>query len=156
MPTDYDDEVEEESGSSLRRKLEETISENRQLTAELSTLKAQEVISENGYGLVKVEDLLGVNLGEMTDKAGELQQERTNQQVDLARDMLAKKGYTGTELDQAVEDFLAPVASEGNQDVAAHQRTRTVSAIGGNATPVNDNSGLMGLDAIDAALRGKQ
>ena len=67
---DYDDDgVTEETGSTLRRKLEETISENRQLTAELSNLKAQEVIAENGYSLVKVDDLLDVNLSEMTEKA---------------------------------------------------------------------------------------
>jgi len=154
---DYDDdEVTEETGSTLRRKLEETISENRQLTAELSNLKAQEVIAENGYSLVKVDDLLDVNLSEMTEKASLIQEERTNQQVDLAKDMLARKGYEGDELDKAVNDFLTPTQTPAKQDVAAHQRTRTVSAIGGNATPVNDTTDLMGLDAIDAALRGKQ
>ena len=84
---DYGDEDIEESGSSLRRKLEETLTRERQLTTELSGLKAKELITERGYGLVKVEDLVDVNLDEMSTKAEELQQERAGQQADLARDL---------------------------------------------------------------------
>ena len=38
---DFEEDFEGESGSSLRRKLEETISENRQLTTQLTGLKAK-------------------------------------------------------------------------------------------------------------------
>tara|TARA_B100000470_G_scaffold215097_1_gene197039 strand:+ start:595 stop:1053 length:459 start_codon:yes stop_codon:yes gene_type:complete len=150
---DFEDDFEGESGSSLRRKLEETLTRERQLTTELSGLKAKELITENGYGLVKVEDLVDVDLDQMSTKAEELQQERSGQQVDLARDVLAKRGLVGAELDKAVEDFLAPV---GTGDVGAHTRTREVAAIGGTAAPLRETSGLMGLDAIDHALRTKQ
>jgi len=151
MPTDDYDEYETESGSSLRRKLEETISEKQELATELAGLKAKELIQERGYGLVKTEDLLDVDLNEMAERAESIQAERHDQQAYLARDILAKRGLTGEELDKAVEDFLAPPDTVG--DVAAHSRTREVAAIGGTAAPIRNTENLMGLDAIDAALR---
>jgi hypothetical protein len=150
----YEDGDVGESGSSLRRKLEEALTSKRQLTTELSGLKAKELITEHGYGLVKVEDLVDVDLDKMSTKAEELQQERTGQQVDLARDMLAKRGLQGVELDRAVEDFLAP--GSGSGDAAAHTRAKEMSAVGGSSAPLRDTSGLLGLDAIDHALRTGQ
>ena len=147
---DLDEDYEEESGSTLRQKLESTLKENQQLTNELSGLKAKELISEHGYGLVKPEDLQGVSLSEMAERAEVLQGERQAMQADLAKDMLAKRGLEGDELDKAVNDFLAPEAS----DAAAHSRAREVAAVGGVSTPANNTQNLMGLDAIDAALRG--
>ena len=150
---DFEDDFEGESGSSLRRKLEEAYNDNRQLTTQLTGLTAKELIQEHGYGLVKVEDLLDTKLDEMADRAEQLEAERSGQQTDLARDMLAKRGLVGAELDKAVEDFLAPA---GTGDVSAHTRTREVAAIGGTAAPLRETSGLMGLDAIEHALRTKQ
>ena len=150
---DFEDDFEGESGSSLRRKLEEAYNDNRQLTTQLTGLTAKELIQEHGYGLVKVEDLLDTKLDEMAERAEQLQAERSGQQTDLARDMLAKRGLVGAELDKAVEAFLAPA---GAGDVSAHTRTREVAAIGGTAAPLRETSGLMGLDAIEHALRTKQ
>ena len=150
---DFEDDFEGESGSSLRRKLEEAYNDNRQLTTQLTGLTAKELIQEHGYGLVKVEDLLDTKLDEMAERAEQLQAERSGQQTDLARDMLAKRGLVGAELDKAGEDFLAPA---GTGDVSAHTRTREVAAIGGTAAPLRETSGLMGLDAIEHALRTKQ
>ncbi len=147
---ELDESFEEESGSTLRQKLESTLKENQELTSELSGLKAKELISEQGYGLVKPEDLTGVSLSEMAEKAEALQGERQAMQADLAKDMLAKRGLEGDELERAVSDFLAPEA----QDTAAHSRAREVAAVGGVSTPANNTQNLMGLDAIDAALRG--
>lgn len=147
---ELDESFEEESGSTLRQKLESTLKENQELTSELSGLKAKELISEQGYGLVKPDDLTGVSLSEMAEKAEALQGERQAMQADLAKDMLAKRGLEGDELERAVNDFLAPEA----QDTAAHSRAREVAAVGGISTPANNTQNLMGLDAIDAALRG--
>ena len=140
----------EESGSHLRQKLESTLKENKELASELSGLKARELITEHGYGLVKPEDLQGVNLSEMAERAEALQGERQAMQADLAKDMLAKRGLEGDELERAVNDFLAPEA----HDAAAHSRAREVASVGGVSTPANNTQNLMGLDAIDAALRG--
>lgn len=140
----------EESGSHLRQKLESTLKENKELTSELSGLKAKELITEQGYGLVKPEDLQGVNLSEMAERAEALQGERKVMQADLAKDMLAKRGLEGEELERAVNDFLAPES----QDTAAHSRAREVASVGGIATPSRNTDNLIGLDAIDAALRG--
>ena len=100
---------------------------------------------------MKLEDLDGVALDEMADTALKLQEERQVQQVDLARDMLARRGLDGADLDKAVEDFLAPAGS--NVSSAAHGRVKATSAIGGTAAPLRDTSTLVGLDAIEAGLR---
>ncbi len=148
---DYDDDV-EESGSTLRRKLEETLDKNRELTDELTGLRAKSLIEEHGHHLVKPDDLSGVELSEMADKAEALQQERTAQQADLARDMLARQGLAGEELDKAVADFLNPASG---QTTAAHSRAREVAAIGGDPTPLVNPDALHGLDAIQFGLQQK-
>lgn len=151
----YDDEEEDvdESGSSLRRKLEETLDKNRDLTTKLTGLTAKSLIEEHGHNLVKPEDLEGVDLSEMSDTAERLQQERSSQQADLARDMLARQGLAGDELDKAVTDFLSPEAT--GRGTAAHGRAREVAAIGGTAAPLVNPDALHGLDAIEFALGQK-
>ncbi len=152
MDFDGDGDIDiEGNASQLRQKLESTLKENKQLTSQLSTLKANELITEHGYGLVKPEDLVGVNLSDMADKAEALQGERRALQAELAKDVFAKRGFEGSELDAAVSDFLSP---ESSQDTAAHSRAREVAAVGGVAAPARNTDNLMGLDAIEAALRG--
>ena len=116
----------DESGSSLRQKLEETLEENRRITTELSGLKASSLIEEHGYGLVKLEDLDGVALDEMADTALKLQEERQVQQVDLARDMLARRGLDGADLDKAVEDFREVIQLEPEQLDALRGRAQAL------------------------------
>ena len=153
MAFDDEDDV-EESGSTLRRKLEEALDRNRELTTELTGLKAKSLIEEHGHSLVKPGDLESVDLSEMADVAERLQSERSDQQADLARDMLARTGLDGDELDKAVDDFLSP---EGpSRGSAAHGRAREVAAIGGNAAPLVNPDALHGLDAIQFALEQKK
>ena len=144
-----DDGQEQESGSSLRQKLEDTLKENKELTSRLSSYEAGAVISDNGYDLVKPEDLENVKPSEMADRAKELHEERQAQQVELARQMLSRKGYEGEELDREVEAFLDVPAG---RDVAAHARVKEASQVGGTTAPVKDPRSLFGLDSIEAAL----
>ena len=144
-----DDGQEQESGSSLRQKLEDTLKENKELTSRLSSYEAGAVISDNGYDLVKPEDLENVKPSEMADRAKELHEERQAQQVELARQMLSRKGYEGEELDREVESFLDVPAG---RDVAAHARVKEASQVGGTTAPVKDPRSLFGLDSIEAAL----
>ena len=144
-----DDGQEQESGSSLRQKLEDTLKENKELTSRLSSYEAGAVISDNGYDLVKPEDLENVKPSEMADRAKELHEERQVQQVELARQMLSRKGYEGEELDREVEAFLDVPAG---RDVAAHARVKEASQVGGTTAPVKDSRSLFGLDSIEAAL----
>tara|TARA_B100000131_G_scaffold228880_1_gene220657 strand:- start:3007 stop:3477 length:471 start_codon:yes stop_codon:yes gene_type:complete len=142
----------EESGSSLRQKLEDTLKEKNELARELSGLKADAIIKELGLSLVKPEDLKGVKLSEMTETAQTLHSERQAQQVELAREMLSRKGFEGEELDREVEAFLDVPAGP---DVAAHARVKEASQVGGTTAPVKDPRSLFGLDSIEAALAKK-
>jgi hypothetical protein len=144
-----DDGQEQESGSSLRQKLETTLQENKELTSRLSGYEAGAVISDNGYDLVKPQDLENVKPSEMADRAKELHEERQTQQVELARQMLSRKGFEGEELDREVEAFLDVPAG---RDVAAHARVKETSSVGGSTAPVKDPRSLFGLDSIEAAL----
>ena len=144
-----DDGQEQESGSSLRQKLETTLQENKELTSRLSGYEAGAVISDNGYDLVKPEDLENVKPSEMADRAKELHEERQTQQVELARQMLSRKGFEGEELDREVEAFLDVPAG---RDVAAHARVKETSSVGGSTAPVKDPRSLFGVDSIEAAL----
>lgn len=146
---DDDDDV-DESGSTLRRRLEETLDRNKALTTELTGLKAKSLIEEHGHRLVKPEDLDGVEPDQMADRAQALQEERQTQQVDLARDMLAQRGLAGDELEAAVADFLSP---SSGQDTAAFGRVKETSAVGGNAARLVNPDALHGLDAIEFALQ---
>lgn len=142
----------EESGSSLRQKLEDTLKEKNELARELSGLKADAIIKELGLSLVKPDDLKGVKLSEMTETAQTLHSERQAQQVELAREMLSRKGFEGEELDREVEAFLDVPAGP---DVAAHARVKEASQVGGTTAPVKDPRSLFGLDSIEAALAKK-
>ncbi len=151
MADQYSDEDEDESGSTLRRRLEETLDKNRELSSELSGLKAQAIVQEHGYSLVKPEDLDGVTPDEMIERAEAVQQERLGERDALARDILSNRGLSGSELDQAVNDFLTPSES----DTSAYSRAKETSAIGGSAAPLRDPRSLHGLDAIEYALGQK-
>ena len=147
-----DGQVVDESGSSLRQKLEDTLKENKELTSRLSGYEAGAVISDNGYDLVKPEDLENVKPSEMADRAKELHEERQTQQVQLARQMLSRKGFEGEELDREVEAFLDVPAGP---DVAAHARVKEASQVGGSTAPVKDPRSLFGVDSIEAGLARK-
>lgn len=155
MSSDFDlDELEEkEGGSGLRRKLEETLAQNRKLTAEYASLAAKELIRENGWSLVKPEDLAGVSPEELATKAEELQVERLEQRRSVARDMLAQRGLEGRELEAAVDEFLAPPEKKPAQDSGWDDVIRI--GRGGAPVPATDESKLHGRQAIAHALTKK-
>ena len=140
-------------GKGLRAKLEEALAEKRELQAELAALRAREVVREKGLDLVKPDDLKGVALDQLEQRAVELQQERERQQRELVRAALTRKGLSGTALDEAVEAFLAGDSAaeggDGEQDVAG------VAARVGGAPVRADQSDLHGVAAIEAALSGR-
>lgn len=115
-----------ESGGTLRRKLEEALSLNKELTAQVASFKATQVISDQGFDLVKPEDLQGVPLEEVEARAQALQEER----VGVAQRFLSER--LGVAADQ-VEGLLAgdPAGRE------AFDRIRQTTAVTGE--PVRDN-----------------
>jgi len=151
MSTDSED-LEFESGSSLRRKLEAQLEKNQELSKELSSYKAQAVIVENGFSLVKPEDISDAKPDEMISAAEAVQEKRLSEREDVVRDILSQKGFTGEELDQAAQEMLNP----SDADLSAYSRAKETSAIGGNATPLKDPRTIQpGLSRIEYALESK-
>ena len=155
MPPD-DEDLSMMSGGALRQKLEETLDQNKSLSSELSGLKAQAVIQQHGLSLVEPTDLDGVDIGHLEQRAQEIQEDRRGQQEKLARDLLAKRGYEGDELDRQVEDFLGPAPDSGSHaDADAFNRARQVGAMSGQPTPAINPEKLTGVQAIEWALENK-
>ena len=101
-------------------------------------------------------DLDGVDIGQLEERAREIQEDRRGQQEKLARDLLAKRGYEGEELARQVEDFLGPVPDSGSHaDAEAFDRARKVGAMSGQPTPLNNPASLIGVQAIEWALENK-
>ena len=155
MPPD-DEDLSTMSGGALRQKLEETLDQNKSLSSELSGLKAQAVIQQHGLSLVEPTDLDGVDIGQLEQRALEIQEDRRGQQEKLARDLLAKRGLEGDELDRQVEDFLGPAPDSGSHaDADAFNRARQVGAMSGQPTPAINPEKLTGVQAIEWALENK-
>jgi hypothetical protein len=115
-------DLEKADGGTLRKKLEEAISENQSLSQEVVTLKAGTVIEEHGLSLVEPDDLKGVAPDQLETKAKELHKQRYEARVDTVKSVLAERGLEGDELDAAVKDFIGAVPSEapaGGQDSGA-------------------------------------
>jgi hypothetical protein len=158
--SDIEDLVDEiakvDGGSGLRRKLEEVLAENQELRSSVLTSQAEKVLGGNKYPLVSTDDLSGVGLEELEERAEALQQERLQARESTVRAVLAEKGYEGEDLDRMVGDLIGPSA-EGKQDPdsEAWKRFRAGSVTGGKLEPVVKENDLHGLDAIAHALRGK-
>lgn len=145
-------------GSSLRKKYEAAIGELKTLRPENAKFKARDVIDTKGFTLVKPEDLEGVAPDKVEEHAQKLQEERKTQQTDLARDIFAKQGYEGDELDSVVEEFMAGKVPEREPDDAAARRFEGVRALDREpSTPVSAQSTeqLHGADAIKHGLANK-
>ena len=152
MPTNFEadlDEIEAREGGSGLRKFAETVqAEARSDRDELATLRAEKVIQEHGYHLISAEDLAGVPKKDLAAKAEALEGTKLESQRDLARDMLARKGLSGDELDRAVDEFLAP----SPDDDKARLRAATAAKSGGVPTPLVDTDKLHGIEAIRHGL----
>lgn len=100
-------DLDKADGGTLRRKLEEALAENKTLSGTLATFVAQKAVEEHGAGLIKPEDLAGVPADQVETKAKELVAQRQAQRTEVIRSVMAERGLEGSELDSAVEEFLA-------------------------------------------------
>lgn len=153
------DEIETtEGGRGLRQRLEAALAENRTLSDENVGLKSLKVIEEHGLSLVKPEDLAGVAAGELEEKARQIQEDRVEQQRQLARSVFEQKGLSGDELDAAVDDFLQ--VPDGAQQVESDRWGRVRDLAGAKGDPVGTTLNTDGMSATDlliqAELAGKK
>ena len=141
----------EEDGKSLRKKLEAALAENATLKGSVVELKAQALISEKGYKLIKASDLKGVDLDDIEKKAADLEAERFEQGKDVLKASLEARGLTGDALEEAVTQLFE---QSGNvQTVTALSRLQQVGSTTGTPVPRGGNENVApGFDRINAAL----
>lgn len=158
-----EDEFENESGSGskLREKLEETLSTNKELMKELAFYKAKDVINAKGFNLVKPEDLEGVALDKLEERAEALQAERQDLQKSLVQDIFKKQGLEGEELEAAVQAFIGgevtPPTGESTEAAETVERVRSLQGIDSLPAATTPPSQLHGIQAIEYGLaQGKR
>lgn len=136
----------------LRPKLEEAIETNKALTEQLAAATASNVIRDQGLDLVKTEDLAGIAIEEIPDRAKALQQERFDTQRDLLKDVLRRNGTPESDLDSTAEAMLKGEASTSGTSVDdGWQRLGGLQGAGA-PTPAVDLSTLHGNDALTFGL----
>lgn len=147
------DEIEKtQGGRGLRQKLEAVLAENRSAMSELTTLKAEKVIRDSGFSTVRVEDLAGVPLDQLDEKAAALHEERQAAKRQVAEELLAAQGLSETEVKERVEQLLGGASGPDSQDDALG-RLKQISQIGAPAPAVSADR-LHGVDAMAAAFDG--
>lgn len=156
MPIELDlDELESsEGGKGLRAKLEEVLEQNRKLETANQDLAARNVLADPKFSLVKPEDLVGVPLDKIGERAEQFQAERSTLQNDLLRSALEARGFQGEELEDMVLKATGQSAAEV-ETARAVNRARSLGTVDSTTVPLTDNSKLHGKDAIHAALEPK-
>ena len=141
-------------GRGLRAKLEETLGENKQLRSQNRQLLAEKVITSQGFDLVTVNDLAGVDLDKVESEAARLQAERTEQMRSFAEGRFKAQGLQGDALTRAVDEFVKgkPGAQQSAPpvDAGAYERARGVG--GGTPTPQIPGDGLTASQKLRAGL----
>jgi hypothetical protein len=137
---------EQESGGSLREKLESTIAANKALEAELAKNVAEK------FRHVKPEDLTGVSYHEMAAKASQLEQAREEQRKQILLEALNERGIQGDDLDAALAKVTGTNAGDQAQ---ATSRLASVGTLQGTPPGPPQTEGLWGRDRIRAAVEKK-
>ena len=140
----------------FKRQAEESQSENDALRQKIATYESANLIQENGFELVKPEDLVSVPEQERAAKAAEIEASRQEEQVNTVRQLLAsKQGLQGEALDAAVAQIVEGTSSQSaSSDAATVADMRGISQIGGSSPAAESTKNLHGLDAIRAGLSG--
>jgi len=149
MSDGWDQDQDPTSGGALRKQLEDTIELNKSLTAELSLVKARDLISEKGLKFVKADDLKGVALADLPAKAEALEAERQATRLDVLKDILREQGVSEDQLEGAVAGFQGTKPGASADDFAALTR---LSSVGGSTPPKVDVSQLHGMDLAKYAM----
>lgn len=150
MPYDDDDDSATESGGQLRKKLEDALKSNSALTSQLAGFQAEKLVAEKGFTLVKPEDLKGVELDKLEERATALQAERTELQANLLRDAFKRQGYEGESLDRQLAVALG--TAESGQAAAGLSTGRQLGSVGGTVVPQIDERQLTPLGKIEAGI----
>lgn len=146
---EFDDESGNESGSSLRQKLEDTVKLNKEMAKELRGFKAEKLIAEKKLAYVKPEDLADVDLAELENKALQLNEQKEGERKAVLRSVLAEQGVPEDQLDNQIEQFLAPKPESVNQ---VSGRLADIGQIQGRYADTSTDN-LTGPDLIYASVK---
>lgn len=111
----------DQSGSTLRDKLEAAIALNKSLASQLATTVA------GGFKFVKPEDLAEVEPDQFTTKAQEIEEARKTQAEEYARQLLAER--FGSEVD--LDSLLPKAEAQPQPDSGAADRLASLGQLGG-------------------------
>lgn len=139
---------EQESGSTLREKLEATIGETKALRGALAERVAA------GHKFVTAEDLKDVGFDQMDAKAAEISAQRVAEREGVLRDALAEKGFQGEELEAALAALKGGSAAAGSMPEAKPAPTPFTStgSLGGAPPARIPDQQVRGIDRIRVAL----
>lgn len=146
MPDENGSEDTNESASSLRKKYEAALEQNKAITARLAEREAKDLIREKGYKHLTAEDLKDVSLEDLATKAEELETQKAQADAEALRRVLGAKGISGDDLDKAVADIIGSPANDGTQE-----RIAAAGRIEGAPVGTNKFEGKSGKDLLYAA-----
>lgn len=152
MAEDDGSDLDGESGSSLRRKYEEALGENKELKSRLAGYTAADVISSKGLAYVQPEDLANVPLDKLEERAEEIDVERRKVFEGVLRRQFEQAGFAGAELDKQVEQFLQgqPRVEKPKVDAEAFGRIRQLGT--GGTAPTRNPDSMSTMEKLEAGL----
>lgn len=132
MADGFTDDDSQETGGSLRTKLEAALAESKTLKDELGAMKAEKLIRDKGFSLVEADDLKGVDADKLEAKAAEVQAQKAEAQRVLIRDVLGRRhGVEGDELERLVDEYVG----EGPAADTDVDRFRASTSVAGKPAP---------------------
>lgn len=143
-----------ETGGALRKKLEDALEANKQLSERLRGYEVQNLIKDKGWATVKPEDFEGVELTGLEEHGNKLHEQR----VGLVKDLLSRQGLEGDDLEKQVSAFLAgkPAVTEDPAGLDGVTRVRELTGIAGEPASRTKAAELHGEAAIEAAFAAQQ
>lgn len=146
------DDNDPESGSKLRQLLQKEIASRRKAEDELTTYKVKDVLSVEGFDLVKPEDLEGVSVDKVEERARALQEERETVREAVLRDFLERQGIEGDALEDMVKEYAARSDAPNVEARETLGRARQVGKLDSNPVSSVNVRDLHGVDALTAAF----
>lgn len=140
-------ENDQESGSELRKKLEEALGAKKQWASSAAAAVAA------GFKYVKPEDILDVDdPAKLMEKAQEVEAARKAEADNLLRQALVDRGVAETDIDSALE-ALSGAQNPGNETDSAADRIASLGSFGGEPHRTETvRRGPTGKDTIMAGL----
>lgn len=149
MASDFDED--QESGRSLRERLEAEIARNKKLAASLAQRVSQQ------FKFVSADELAGVEVDEMEKTAAEIERRKTEERTSILRSALEDQGLPADQLDEAVKRLVGSESATTVEPVtdAATARVASLGKLQGTTPASKPAEGLWGAAKIRAAVGSK-